>query len=321
VRLTQLVLLTSLILASGCGHASSAQQPSPLSKTCPGIAPAEREAPAAAYDAARAEVVVFGGDVARASVSDTLVYAGNCWSQVHTSVSPPPREAASLVYDPDVRLSILVGGRKDDPHGPQTIPGDVWTWDGKSWAQLSGAPQFSDVSAAYDEARHVVVVHGTTPDRVGTWTWDGSTWHLASGAGPGPRLNPAMCFDPSSNAVLLYGGAGAGTPIRGDTWLWNGATWSEQNPAHKPGPRFLTATTCGAHPLLFGGWGSYNGLALSDTWTWIGSDWQQLTATHTPTANTYRPFGVFDGTHQLLVTGMGRGQTWVWIGTDWASTT
>lgn len=328
--------LAGLVALSGCGYIPTAHNPgdqtastvrapslspSPTIVSCPGPTLQERAAPAATYDAARGEIVVFGGSINGGSTANTVVYIGSCWNEIQATVGPAPRDGASLVYDPDLQLSLLVGGRKNDPNGPQTIPGDVWTWNGRSWTQLANAPHFSDAAAAYDEVRHVVVVLGAAREGVGTWTWDGSAWKLASSGAPYPRIAPSICFDRSHGTVLLFGGSGL-TPLN-DTWLWNGTAWTEQSPAHKPAARFLSATACGTRPLVFGGLGSFSvSPPLSDTWTWTGSDWQQLLTSHTPTADTsFQPFGVFDGAHSLVVGGLISGYVWMWNGTDWASTT
>lgn len=188
------------------------------------------------------------------------------------------------------------------------------------WTQLSGAPHFSDVSAAYDPVRHVIVVLGAAPEGVGTWTWDGSTWHFVTTSGPAlPRANPAFCFDTSTGLGVLFGGAGIGTPIFGDTWIWNGTTWMQQQPVHNPPARFEAAISCGSPPLLFGGWGNYSGSALTDTWAWNGTDWRQFSTAHNPAVGTVRPFGIFDGSHQIVFVGMDASQIWTWTGGDWAT--
>lgn len=336
IRLGRLAVVAALIVGAGCGSVPTAQHPgdqvasgvrspspspSASASTCSGPTPAERYAPAATYDAARHEIVVFGGSVDGRSTADTLVHIASCWNEIQMTVGPAPRDDASLVYDPDLQLSLLVGGRKNDPHGPQTIPGDVWTWSGQSWTQLTNAPHFSDAAAAYDELRHVVVVLGAAREGVGTWTWDGTAWKLVSSGAPQPRIGAAICFDRSNGSVLLFGGSGL-TPLN-DTWLWNGTAWTQQSPAHMPTPRFVSAVACGTRPLLFGGLGSFSvSPPLSDTWIWTGSDWQQLPTNHTPTADVaFQPFGVFDGTHPLVIAGLIAGDVWMWTGTDWASST
>jgi hypothetical protein len=328
------VLLATLLLV-GCGRiptaagpdasapmtaSPSSPSPSPTATplACAVSPPTSREAPSAAYDSDHQVIVVFGGDTSSGSVAETLQYGGGCWQVSTPSVVPPPRQSAALVYDPDVHKMLLVGGRKDDPKGPQTIPGDVWTWDGNSWSQLPGAPHFGDATAAYDASRHVVVVLGGAPEGTGTWTWDGIHWKYLTGQGPFVRLNPAMCFDSSTNSVLLFGGSGSGVPVLGDTWLWNGSAWAEQHPAHNPPARFEAALACGPRPIMYGGWGDYQGRALADTWTWDGADWQQPNPTRS-LGTKPAMFGIFDGSRQLVFAGTNPAEIWSWSGSDWVA--
>ena len=331
------MIVAVVLIASGCGGyvptaqqpgdqvASGVRSPSPSSVSstspCQGPALPDREAPAITYDGDRNAPLVFGGDVDGASVADTLLFRGGCWGLQQAMAGPSPRQSAALVYDPEVHLSILIGGRKDDPHGPQTIPADVWVLSPQGWSQLSGAPHFSDASAAYDVIHHVIVVLGSSPEGVGTWTWDGTTWRLATIDGPRPRANPAMCFDVSSNSVVEFGGANSGGPILGDTWLWNGSSWAKQQPLHSPPARFEAAASCGLHPLLYGGWGSYSGLVLSDTWMWIDGDWVQEYPSHKPSGRTTMPIAAFDGSRQWIFDGLSSSGAWRWSGNDWTAAT
>jgi hypothetical protein len=330
------VLAVTGTFLAGCGSANS-QQPmasasraeSPrvsLSPTAPmntcAVDPlAERSSPAAVQDVGRNQTVLFGGQVNSASSADTWLFDGQCWHQVVTSIQPSPRQSAAFVYDAAVRESFLFGGFTDDPHGPQTLPGDAWAWNGQSWAQLEGAPHFVDVAAAYDEGRHMVVVTGSTTQGVGTWTWDGSHW--ASLPGDLPKQvgasSSAICFDRSNDSILLFGGWGIGVPINGNTWLWNGTTWIQQHPLSSPSARFSAVLVCGAHPVLFGGIGGQLGPWLTDTWEWDGTDWQQRHPANSPTDPA--SFGVFDSRRGVIFIATKPSQTWAWAGTDWSRLT
>jgi hypothetical protein len=332
-----------LVATSACGSASSTVKVSPAQSAsstptsesptpiaCAASSPSPRAGPATAFDPATRTVVVFGGDVGAASVAETWLYAGGCWTQAKSVPTPLPRQSGILVYDPDVHRLLLLGGRNDNPTGPQTSPGDVWTWDGQTWSPVAGAPHFGDAAAAYDSAHHVVVVLGGSNEGVGTWTWDGTTWSRlcseypqASCIGKEPnaaRGSEAMCYDPGTKSILVFGGAGSGVPIYGDTWLWNGTAWTLQKPAHSPTSRFAAAMTCGPQPLIYGGWGDYQGLALDDTWSWEGTDWQLLSA-HGPGAKPVPMlFGVFDGSRDLVFAGTMPGEIWAWNGSGWTAT-
>ena len=71
------------------------------------------------------------------------------------------------------------------------------------------------------------------------WEWDGSHWTQLQGAGPKPRTQATMAYDPVSKRAMLFGGAvfdpAAGTlsaPIRqSDTWAWDGSQWTQLDAA------------------------------------------------------------------------------------------
>src|SRR5439155_1214489 len=107
-----------------------------------------------------------------------------------TSGLPGPRAGATLVYDPENKGVILFGGVYTVPRSDGTnegvSTGDTWLWAGKSWQRLevSGPPARSVPMAAYDSARHVVVLFGSggpsgaPPAQLlnDTLTWDGVSW-------------------------------------------------------------------------------------------------------------------------------------------------
>src|SRR4029077_18344563 len=80
--------------------------------------PLGRQNPGIAYDAARQQVVMFGGYTASSiqfgDSNDTWIWNGNDWSQVAMSSPmnslPSVREAPAMAYYPDASLTILFGG-------------------------------------------------------------------------------------------------------------------------------------------------------------------------------------------------------------------
>jgi hypothetical protein len=85
-------------------------------------------------------------------------------SPVASPGAPGPRSGATLVYDPENKGLILFGGSHTEatPEGPNVgvTSADTWLWDGKAWRQLQvGGPSARAVAmAAYDSARHVIVL-------------------------------------------------------------------------------------------------------------------------------------------------------------------
>jgi hypothetical protein len=138
--------------------------------------PPARYGHAMAYDAARNEVVLFGGalDLYSASspptfFSDTWVWDGSQWKQKVISASPSARWGHKMEYDPDLGQIVLVGGEggkdiKLSPPYTYAIDGreETWTWDGTAWQQRfpDKSPEFSySYGLIYDSANGTFIVH------------------------------------------------------------------------------------------------------------------------------------------------------------------
>lgn len=215
--------------------------------------PQPRSSAAMAYDAARANVVLFGGYAGGTSLlADTWTWDGSRWSEQHPPVSPSSRAGAQMAFDPVSRLTVLFGGGSGG-----TAHDDVWTWDGTTWAQkradsavgTPGAVQSPDatyptyrggIGMAFDDAvgKLVLITAGsgggqpsTIPD---TWAWDGQTWrplgHFArTTTNPyGNVHDGAVAEHPKTKRLVMFGGYSiAGGPAVDDTWTFDGSTWSK----------------------------------------------------------------------------------------------
>jgi hypothetical protein len=131
--------------------------------------------PTMAYDAARHQVVLFGGYQCLCSPAfgDTWTWSGSDWRQQHPATSPPAinGSANAAAYDPVHRVVVLL------------VLGQTWTWDGASWTlhSASGPPDRSMQSITYDAGIGRVVVFGGQPAMGGDptnqlWAWDGTNW-------------------------------------------------------------------------------------------------------------------------------------------------
>lgn len=200
------------------------------------------------------------------------------------SQAATPASGGAMAYDPEDHGVILFGGSEviHQPDGTnlgQAVAG-TWLWDGKAWKSLDvqGPPARSAEMAAYDSARHQVVLFGGAGRASllqDTWTWDGSSWTEQHPAHvPNPRMRAAMAFDERRGVVVMFGGEGDGTTTYNATWTWDGTDWTLQNPAATPpGRHFATMAYDAARDdiVLFGG--SMAGARFNDTWTWDGSNW------------------------------------------------
>jgi hypothetical protein len=95
-----------------------------------GFGPNYDTSPAMAYDAAHAQLVLFGGLDSGTGVSynDTWQWDGHVWT-VLASGGPSPRSGLALAWDAAVGRMIAFGGVDS-----VDACGDTWAWDGKSWS-------------------------------------------------------------------------------------------------------------------------------------------------------------------------------------------
>lgn len=128
---------------------------------------------AAAYDARRDRVVVFGGRQGAGNYPiDTWEWDGEAWFQLAAS-GPSGREAHGMVYDEARHRTVLFGGER-----AQQLLGDTWEFDGQQWVAVgAGGPSARTVGAMeYDPTRGRTVLMGRSSWPQDWWEWDGSTW-------------------------------------------------------------------------------------------------------------------------------------------------
>jgi len=128
-----------------------------------------------AYDAARGQVVLFGGATRHFEyLGDTWTWDGTDWTSQTPVHHPSPRFGAGMAYDAARGQVVLFGGFRI---------GGTWTWDGTDWTKRG--PIHSPIARhwmgmAYDEARGQVVLFGGRASGgnylADTWTWDGTDW-------------------------------------------------------------------------------------------------------------------------------------------------
>jgi hypothetical protein len=221
-----------------------------------------------AYDAARGQVVLFGGCCRGADyLGDTWTWDGTDWTKRRPAHSPRAGEFIGMAYDAARGQVVLYGG-------------DTWTWDGTDWTKVMPAhspPGTPYWGMAYDAAREQVVLFGIDPPN--TWTWDGTDWteHVPAHSPPA-RYYMGMAYDAARQQVVLFGGGDIqGYFYFGGTWTWDGTDWTKVIPAHSPAPRNLLGMAYDAareQVVLFGGRSRRSDyVGVGDTWTWDGTDW------------------------------------------------
>ncbi|MDQ1711160.1 MAG: large repetitive protein [Frankiaceae bacterium] len=287
------------------------------------------------YDAARQQVVLFGGDL----TGVTWTWNGQRWTQ-YTGPGPRPRSEATMVYDAARRQVVLFGGAGRDVANAPELLDDTWTWDGKAWTQRSAdgptpPPRRGALMVDDPATRQVLLVGGTSdPEWHGpllsdTWTWNGTRWARAALTELPARLHGGMVYDPARRTVVLFGGDDnrfPDTKYLGDTWTWNGTRW-KQAPAG-PAPRTLASLAydeARRRVVLFGGRNANSD--LGDTWTWDGGRWTRATAAGPQPrrgaglvwSGTVRGLLAFGGATDTgsSVNDRERSDTWLWDGRRW----
>ena len=140
------------------------------------------------YDAARRQVLMFGGVGApvgerreQPNYGDTWSWDGASWRKL-SDAGPSPRDRHAMAFDSRAGVVLLYGGETRSQQFD-----DMWKWDGRRWSRiaLTGAtPGKRSLHAmAYDPVRdRTVLFGGNNNGRVvsDTWEWDGRRWTRAN---------------------------------------------------------------------------------------------------------------------------------------------
>jgi hypothetical protein len=114
--------------------------------------PSPHNGPAAAFDAARAHMLVFGGLEGLIYGANTWQWDGANWTQLDVP-GPPGRFLHAMTYDAAHQEVLLVGGF-DEP-GSQPLP-DTWSWDGAAWRCRASCPEVGALyQGPFDAAERV----------------------------------------------------------------------------------------------------------------------------------------------------------------------
>lgn len=216
------------------------------------------------------------------------------WLRLSTYTPYNARRSPACAYDIDRGELVCFGGLS-----VLTGINDTFVWSSGAW-NIRAPLHKPDTNhcyggaMAYDEVNREVVLFGGGWSGTGgqeTWVWDGSDWTQKSPVhAPSARRFHAMCWDPNTLSIVLYGGD-VGTS---ETWSWDGSDWTQLSPAHNPGDHRGHAVCWDSNTstiILFGGQNAA-GVGQFTTWSWNGSDWTQLSPATTP--DTTQPwFGHF----------------------------
>jgi cysteine-rich repeat protein len=244
--------------------------------------------PVMVYDAARANIVLFGGRTDVSVSSDTWIWDGTRWQLRSPPVSPAPRFAHAMAFDSARNKVVLFGGQTSTSDETTT-----WEWDGSTWqAQdpITSPPARQGHVLVYDSALHKTLLFGGLTrffDPMDLWAWDGTNWaQLPSVDAPLTREGFAATYDPGRDRVVVFGGFTDLDGLLNDIWEWDGTRWANLTPKTGPAPpprsgHNLVYDAMHARVLLFGGvggtsGGTSGGTPLNDVWTWDGTRWTEL---------------------------------------------
>ena len=91
-----------------------------------------------AYDPARRQVVLFGGDGGTQFLQDTWLWNGTDWQAGRPQPSgPAPRTNAALDYVPGIGQLVLFSGTTWNSRRNGSLASDCWTWDGEQWKLMA----------------------------------------------------------------------------------------------------------------------------------------------------------------------------------------
>jgi hypothetical protein len=259
--------------------------------------PAFPESPISmAYDAARQQVVYFGGPLG----GQTWIWNGNTWAKRTPAHSPTARSGHAMAYDAARQRVILFGG----VNGAVAL-NDTWAWDGTDWTLAdpgTGPAKRFNHAMAFDRARQEILMFGGVDENLNfcpdTWVWNGAQWiQRFPAVSPPVRSDLGMAYDPVTAEVVIS----SGYEGKNDTWGWNGSSWFPKSPAHAP------PASAGQFKQMAYDEKLQRTVMLVDnfpsapqTWVWDGSDWTQLGPTQNPAPRAAGGI-VYDGVRQQIL--------------------
>ncbi|MFO0664355.1 MAG: hypothetical protein U0174_10405 [Polyangiaceae bacterium] len=247
--------------------------------------PQDIDGQAVAFDAARQNLVVFGGASSMNMPSGTWLWDGT-WKKPALATQPTRRTYAAMAYDEVHGKVLLYGGA----NAFSRSLGDTWTWDGQGWKEetpsVSPGPR-TGANLAFDRKRGKLVLFGGD-DLVGTFPsdtfmWDGAVGNwvkIATTHSPPGRAYGGFAYDPGTEKSYLVGGIGSSGTAKVETWAFDGTDWtvipwSGQPPSNNAqGARLAYDDARNKLTMM-------NLAAGGETqvWAWNGAAWN-LQATH-----------------------------------------
>jgi hypothetical protein len=268
---------------------------------------------AAAFDASRGKVLVFGGQDSTSVVhNDTAEWNGTSWVNLGKVGAPSPRCFLGYVWDSGRNRIVLYGGL--DPAVAHPVD-DTWEWQNGTWTKINikgpGGGTIANYGRqmfgmAYDAARQQTILFGGYVDRQNvfdeTWAYNGSSWTLLNPATkPVQRFDMALCYDANRQRIVMYGGSDKTGVSLNDTWEWDGTNWTQIATGAQPVARYrygFVYDSARKKVVLYGG-APFPTAAFSDTWEYDGVTWSVSPVVSPPAREGLQM--AFDGARNKVV--------------------
>lgn len=293
--------------------------------------PAARTGAGLVWDAARGELVMYGGRPHQFGTdprfTDTWTFDGRSWRQRSPATSPTPGDVTLTAYDEAHGVVVAYVSSY-----VACAAASTWTWDGADWRRVTvDGPRPGPMSVmAYDPALRQVLLFGGSgcgASVAETWTWNGTAWTQLHPGGSTPPVaaTGSLAWDGATRTMVF-------ADDRPSLWRFDGRRWTPVAPVGPDVPPARDASalagTGSGHWLLFGGarQGATGILGVNDTWTFDGRSWSQrrvrvappprsgASAAYDPTRHRVVVFGGIAGGYGMA----SLNDTWTWDGTAWS---
>ncbi|HUS32949.1 MAG TPA: hypothetical protein VMZ53_30815 [Kofleriaceae bacterium] len=298
------------------------------------VVPLGRERSAMAFDDIRNTCVLFGGQIAGQNpTNDLWEWNGAGWSQLATSVAPPPRDEHVLAFVVDPTSTpltsklMVIGGEATQLYD------DVWKLEAAAdpmrWrtVDLGLMPESRTAAQTYIPPTGEIVMFGGTPvsllNPADFWAFGPRGWRRIA-AGLTARGVNGLAYDAAGTRLIAVGGANAnGTPVQ-TTDVWNGTAWLTIAPSpvlpelRNPAFAFDEAGL----GLLFGGESDRNNVleTFGDTWELTGTTWTKTVSASDP--STPPPAAsaalIYDPSRSAFLLVAADGKTWSYANHAWS---
>lgn len=259
---------------------------------------------------------------------------------------PAGRSQHAACFDEHNQEMLVFGGKQHYKNINSSTETDnrLWSWKDLRWrvAALDGPSSRDDAKMVYHtrEKKTYLIggrASGTVLDEF--WEWNGRSWRLLSKhLAPGKRLHTNICYDPSRNRIVLFGGIRLDSlnhsTFESDIWEWDGTSWKRIEFATGPSPRIAHSMSYSSalRKILIVGGVNEQSQSLPEIWSWDGKVFELLDS-NLPSIEegpgnaicidrkgeiNLLLFGRLKTSAELKNTGTKHtGDTWLWDGNRW----